>query len=685
MQDFITYDECKKSGGKEMRTWETLLNLFEACYNGKSVARLHGILLKSGLIRDGFFSSKLLHLYGIYSPLGTVRKLFGEMSLRTAYAWNSMIKRCCKEKQYKEALGLFSLMLSFENCDRFTVPIVLKACSGSRAFQFGRTVHGFVKKTDYSNSNLFVGSGLIEFYSKCGYMNDAFCVFEEYRDNPDVVLWTNLITGYEQNCKPKEALHIAHRMVCESSLVPDSITLVSIVSAYAQLLDLNSGRSVHGFMIRRELDGDLSLLNALLNLYAKSGSVMAAANLFTGMVEKDIISWGCMISCFAYNGAANAALELLDEMMIVRGIQPNSVIVISALHACEATGNLEVGRKMHKLAVSRDLESDMLVATALIDMYMSCNSPNEAVHVFENMPEKDAISWSAMINGYVRNGSLHKSMGIFQDMLNNNTRPDHILIVKILTACSEMGILQLAYCLHGYLIRGGFDNNSFVGASLIESYAKCGSLEDAVKVFCGIKDRDVVIWSCMFAGYGYHGQGKEAVKLFDEMIKNSTIFPNNVTFLSILSACSHAGLLEEGIKLFNEMVNVYKLTPEAKHYSTMVDLVARNGDMEKAMGIMNEIPFPVEDGHALWGALLGGSRIHQNVEIGEVAAKNLFQLEPEHAGYYILLSNMYAVDGKWSVAAELRNIIWQKQLKKMSGQSSIKDEVHSLTKGHCFQ
>lgn len=652
-----------------MRTWQTVLNLFEACNNGKSVALLHTILLKSALIRDGFFSAKLLHLYGIYTPLGTVRKLFDEISVRTAYAWNSMLKCCCKEKQYGDALGLFSLMLSVEHGDRFTVPIVLKACSGSRAFQFGRTVHGFVMKTDYSNSNLFVGSGLIEFYSKCGYMDDAFCVFEEYHDNPDVVLWTNLITGYEQNRKPNEALHIAHRMVCESSLVPDSITLVSIVSAYAQLLDLNSGRSVHGFMIRRELDGDLSLLNAFLNLYAKSRYVMAAANLFTVMVAKDIISWGCMISCYAHNGAANAALDLLDEMMIVRGIQPNSVIIISSLHACEATGNLEVGRKMHKLAVSKDFESDMLVATALIDMYMSCNCPNEAVHVFENMPEKDAISWSAMISGYIRNGSLYESMGIFQDMLCNNTQPDHVLMVKILTASSEMGILQLAYCLHGYLIRGGFDNNSFVGASLIESYAKCGSLDDAVKVFCGIKDRDVVIWGSMFAGYGYHGQGKEALELFGQMIKNSTISPNNVTFLSILSACSHAGLLEEGINIFNRMVNVYKLTPEAKHYSIMVDLIARNGDMEQAMAIINQIPSPVS-AH-VWGALLGASRIHQNVEMGEIAAKNLFQLEPEHAGYYILLSNMYAVDGKWNVAAELRNIIWQKQLKKMSGQSII--------------
>lgn len=582
-----------------------------------------------------------------------------------------MIKCYCKEKKYDDTLGLFSVMLSFEKPDNFTIPIVLKACSGLRALHFGRMVHGFVKKNDCINSSLFVGSGLIEFYSKCGYMEDALSVFEEY-DQPDVVLWTTLITAYEQNDDPEEALYIFNRMVEDNGLVPDPITLVSLVSACAQLLDLNSGRSVHAFMIRREIQGGLSLWNALLNLYTKSSSVKAAAHLFRVMEEKDVISWGCMISCYAHNGSATRALELLSKMIVI-GIQPNSVIVISALQACEATGNLEVGRKMHKLAVQKDFELDISVATALIDMYMSCNSPDEATDIFERMPEKDVVSWSAVLSGCVQNGMAHKSMEIFQGMIYSEIPPDSVMMVKILAACSEIGILQQACCIHGYLIRGGFDNNYFVGASLIESYAKCGSLEDAVKVFDGIQERDVVIWSSMIAGFGFHGHAKQALELFHQMIKNTKIVPNNVTFLSILSACSHGGLLEEGIKLYNKMVNDYKLTPESKHYSIMVDLVGRTGDLGQAMAIINQIPSPVS-AH-VWGALLGASRIHQNMEMGEVAMKNLSLLDPDHAGYYILLSNMYAVDGKWDVAAEVRNTVKEKQLKKLSGQSTIQYSV----------
>ncbi|KAL3526380.1 hypothetical protein ACH5RR_011036 [Cinchona calisaya] len=440
------------------------------------------------------------------------------------------------------------------------------------------------------------------------------------------------------------------------------------VSACAQLLDLNAGRSVHGFMIRKKLDGGLSLQNALLNLYAKWGSVKSAANLFSKMEEKDVISWGSMISCYAHNGSASRALELFNEM-IVRGVEPNSVVVISSLQACEATGNLDLGKKLHELAVQKGFELDVMVATTLLDMYMSCSSPDEAVELFGKMIGKDAVSWSAVLCGCVQNGLAYKSMGLFRDMLCSQIQPDAIVMVKILTACSELGILQQACCLHGYLIRGGFDNNAFVGASLIESYAKCSSLGDAIKVFEGIKDRDVVIWSSMFAGYGFHGRGKESLELFYQMVKSSTVSPNNVTFLSILSACSHAGLVEEAIKLFNMMVSDYKLTPETKHYGIMVDLLGRIGELDQAMDIINQMPLPVCP--HVWGTLLGASRIHQNMEMAEVAARNVFQLDPNHAGYYVLLSNMYAVDGKWDNAANVRTFVKEREIKKVSGQSTI--------------
>lgn len=586
-----------------------------------------------------------------------------------------MLNCYCADKQYQETLSLFSHMLSSEKPDYFTVAIVLKACSALRARDFGKKIHGFVKKNESIDSNLFVGSRLIEFYSKCGNLDDALHVLGDY-DMPDVVLWTTLVTGYQQNGEPDKALDTFSRMVMVGGLTPDPVVLVSIVTACAQLLDLNAGKSVHGFMIRKKFGG-LSLLNALLHLYAKSGSVKAAANLFSVMEEKDVISWGSLISCYAYNGYASHALELFDEMM-VRGIEPNSVVAISALQACEAARDVELGKKLHKLAVDQGFELDVMVATALIDMYMSCTSPDEALELFGRMDEKDAFVWSAVLCGCVQNGLANQSMGVFRDMLCTQIQPDAVIMVKILTACAELGILQQVCCLHGYLIRGGFDNSTFVGASLIEAYAKCGSLGDAIKVFKGMTEKDVVTWSSMFAGYGFHGQGRELLELFYEMINSSTVSPNNVTFLSILAACSHAGLVEEAIKLFNMMINDYQLIPESKHYGIMVDLLGRTGDLNHAMDIINQMPLPVHPD--VWGALLSASRIHRNMEMAEVAARNAFHLDPNHAGYYVLLSHMYAADGKWDNAARVRTFVKENQLKKVSGRSilELRDEIHSF-------
>ncbi|XP_059644453.1 putative pentatricopeptide repeat-containing protein At3g01580 [Cornus florida] len=662
-----------------MKKRELIANLFEACNNGKSFTQLHSEIVKTGLIRDTFIATKLNEVYCKYTPLSSARKLFDETPHRTVHIWNSILKSYYRQKQYAETMILFSHMVSSEKPDNFTIPIAVKACAGLRAVEFGKMIHAFVKKNYMIDSNMFVGSALIELYTKCELMDDALRVFEDFEfSRPDTVLCTTMVSGYEQNGDPEEALAFFTRMVMVERLSPDPVTLVSVVSACTQLLDRKAGSSVHGFSIRRGFDTGLSLVNALLNFYAKTGSVNAAANLFKKMGRKDVISWSSMIACYAHNGAAPEALEIFKEMIDL-GFEPNSVTTINVLRACELTCNLEEGKKIHELAAQKGFEMDVLVSTALIEMYMKCSSPKEAVDLFEQMPRKDVVSWISLLGGYVQNGMAYMAMGLFREMLSNEIQPDSIAMAKILTACSELGILQQAFCLHGYVVTCGFNNNNaFIRASLIELYSKCGSLGDAVKVFEGTSDRDIVIWSSMIAGYGIHGRGEEALQLFDRMVNISAVRPNNVTFLSVLSACSHAGLVREGIELFDMMVHEYQLNPDSKHYGIMVDLLGRTGELDKAMSIIDQMPVPA--GPHVWGALLGACRIYQNIKMGELAASNLFQLHPNHAGYYILLSNIYAVDGKWDDAAKIRTLIKGKRLKKIFGQSvvEVKSEVHSF-------
>ncbi|XVF14226.1 hypothetical protein REPUB_Repub09cG0040000 [Reevesia pubescens] len=560
--------------------------------------------------------------------------------------------------------------------DNFTLAIVLEACGGLRLLKQGKILHGFLRKNEKIGLDLFVGSALVEFYSKCGEMDDALKVFKEF-EKPDVVLWTSMVSGYEQNGCFEKAVAFFSRMVMEEGLDPDRVTLVSLVSACSKLMNLKLGRSVHGFSIRRGFGNELSMVNALLNLYAKTGYVKVAENLFTRIEGKDVVTWSSMIGCYTHNGASIEALHLFSEM-IKKGCQPNAVTVVSALQACALACDLDEGQRIHELATKRGFYLEVSVSTALIDMYMKCLSPDEAFNVFRKMPGKDVVSWVALLSGYAQNGMAYKSIGIFRDMLSSGIQPDAVSMVKILASSSELGILRQAVCLHGYVTRSGFDRNAFIGASLIELYSKCGSLDYAIKVFEGIIDKDVVLWSAMIAGYGIHGQGGESLKLFEQMVKSSAAKPNNVTFLSILSACSHAGLLSKGIEIFHMMVNDYGLDPGSEHYGIVVDLLGRTGELDKAMDIINRMPISVEP--HVWGALLAACRIHHNVELGELAAKNLLCLDSNHAGYYILLSNMYAVDGKWGNVTKIRTLIKEKGLKKMFGQSvvEIRNEVHSF-------
>ncbi|XP_056176221.1 putative pentatricopeptide repeat-containing protein At3g01580 isoform X3 [Syzygium oleosum] len=569
---------------------ELLLQLIESCENGRHLASLHSRLLKTGVAHDRRYAAKLTTSYAKSASIEDARKLFDELPQRSVYLWNSVLGSYCRGRRYEQTLCLFKQMVSNGKSgegkpDNFTVPVALKACAGLRAIEYGKMVHGYVKKSGEVDMDIFVGSALIDLYSKCGQMGSALKVFREF-PRPDVVMCTSLITGFEHNGSPVEALQLFARMAKTEGFVADPVSLITVVSACAQLLNLKLGSSVHGFMYRMGFDANLSLLNSVLNLYAKTGSIHSATNLFRKMPRTDVISWSSVIACYVCKGVTDEALDLFNEM-IEKAYEPNEVSVVGALQACAAGCNLE-------------------------------------------------------------------------------------------EACSDLGILQQAICLHGYLIRSGFSANMYVGATLLELYSKCGSLDNAIKVFSGMCEKDVVIWSSMIAGYGIHGRGKEALRLFDQMTRSSSVQPNNVTFLSLLSACSHSGLIEEGIEMFNKMVHKYHLKPDSEHYGIVVDLLGRIGQLDKAIEVIRMMPTLA--GSHVWGALLGACRIHDDIEMGELAARHLLHLDPEHAGYYVLLSNIYAMYGKWDDMSKVRCLIKEKKLKKVFGQSviEVKNKTHTF-------
>ncbi|KFK37624.1 hypothetical protein AALP_AA3G007300 [Arabis alpina] len=549
------------------------------------------------------------------------------MTKRSLYQWNTLLKSLSRDKQWEQVLCHFTQMFrDEEKPDSFTLPVALKACVELREVKYGEMIHGFVKKDAMVGSDLYVGSALIDMYAKCGRMTEALRVFDEL-EKPDIVTWSSMVSGFDKNGLPFEAVEFLRRMVMSSDVSPDRVTLITLVSACTKLSNSRLGKCVHGFVMRKGFEKDLSLLNSLLNCYAKSRAFKEAVNLFKMMEEKDVISWSTVIACYVQNGAANEALRVFNEMM-GNGIEPNVATMLSVIQACAAAHDLEQGRKAHELVIRKGLETEVKVSTALVDMYMKCFSPEEAYAVFSRMQKKDVVSWVALISGFTLNGMAQRSTEEFSKML------------------------------------------------LGELYSRCGSLGNASKVFNEITLKDTVVWTSLITGYGIHGKGTKALEIFNNMVKSSKVEPNEVTFLSILSACSHSGLIQEGLRIFNLMVSDYGLVPNLEHYTVLVDLLGRVGELDTAIDVIRRMPYSPTP--QILGTLLGACRIHQNGEMAETVAKKLFELESNHAGYYMLMSNMYGVKGEWDNVEKLRVSVKNRGIKKGLAESviEIKRKVH---------
>jgi pentatricopeptide repeat protein len=504
---------------------------------------------------------------------------------------------------------------------------------------------------------------------------NAYNAFEE----PDMVLRTSVVTGYEQNGMAQEALEFFARHVVGEGVVMSPVTLVSVISAAAQLRHVRIGQACHAFALRNDFEYDLVLMNALVGFYMRIEAVQAARRLFDGMTERDVVTWSCMITGYVQSGETCEALSVYKKM-VEAGMKPNSVTLVTVAQACSHALDVEEGKRVHDIAVKIGCELEMTVATALVDMYMKCSCHEKAMQLFRRMPKKDAVACAAVISGLTQNGLPDESMRVFKCMLLDGPVPDAVTIVKVLAACSESAVVRQAFCLHGYLINTGFCDKIFVAAALVDMYSKCGNLGSAVRVFESATEKDVVTWSSMIAGYGVHGLGQQAVALYQRMVASS-VRPNSQTFVSVLSACSHSGLVQEGKSIFKSMTQVYGLTPNREHCSAIVDLLGRAGELQEATELLQEMG-GTADAHT-WCALLAACRTHRVTEMSEVVAAKLLKLDPDHVGYYNLLTNIYAFDEKWDSVKETRGIIRDRGLNKVPGISAVEvnNVMHTFTAG----
>lgn len=463
-----------------------------------------------------------------------------------------------------------------------------------------------------------------------------------------------------------------YSLMRREGFLPNNFTFPFVLKACARLSDFQFGVKIHNLVVKAGFDSNMFVQTSLVCLYAKSGYLEHARKLFDDITDKNVVSCTAIISGYIDVWRFREAIDMFQRLLEM-DLRPDSFTLVRVLSACTQLGDASTREWIDRYIIQIGMEKNVFVGTALVDMYVKCGNMERAQSVFDGLHEKDIVSWSTMIQGYASNALPREAVNIFFQMRRENVKPDCYSMVGILSACANLGALELGEWASGLMDRNHFMLNPILGTALIDMYAKCGNMVSALGVFKGMKERDTVVWNAIISALAMNGHVKASFAVFGQVEKFG-IQPNGNTFIGLLCGCTHAGLVDEGRRYFNNMIRVFSITPTVEHYGCMVDLLGRAGLLNEAHQLINHMP--MEANAIVWGALLGSCRIHRDTQLAEHVLKRLIELEPWSSGNYVLLSNIYSSNHRWDDAAKIRSSMIGKGIQKPPGYSWIEvDEV----------
>ncbi|KAI9081026.1 hypothetical protein K1719_037006 [Acacia pycnantha] len=547
-------------------------------------------------------------------------------------------------------------------------------------------IHARIITINYA-SLPFLLNDLLLFYAKCGFIDRGLLLFSTSNDKSrNVVTWTTIITQLSHFKMPLLALDYFNRMRC-TGVFPNQFTFSAVLPACADTVVVAHGEQMHGLIWKHGFEGDTFVASALLDMYAKCFDISMAKKVFDEMPDRTIVSWNSMIVGFLKNKLYDHAIGIFREVLRETSVDPDQVSFSSVLSACANAARFDIGKQVHGNIIKRGLITVVYVKNSLLDMYSKCSLFDDAMKMFSDIGDRDVVTWNVMIVGCVHNDIFEAACSYFQAMRREGISPDEVSYSSALHASANLATLTQGTSIHAHILKTGFMKNACILSSMITMYGKCGNLLDAYWVFEETEDHNVVSWTAMITVYQQHGCANEAIELFEKMLKQG-IVPEYITFVSVLSACSHTGQVEDGFKYFNSMANIYNIKPGLEHYACMVDLLARNGRLNEANKFTESMPMKPDS--SIWGALLGACGKYGNVEMGREVAERLFELEPDNPGNYALLSNIYTRHGMVEKADEVRQLMGINRVRKETGCSwiefrnqtsvfTVNDKSHSRT------
>ncbi|CAM8891440.1 unnamed protein product [Rhodiola kirilowii] len=522
----------------------------------------------------------------------------------------------------------------------------------------------------YQPPNTFLHNRLLHLYAKCGSISDVRNLFDKM-PHRDVFSWNAMLSACSKLGEEIHVWDVFDRMPRRDSVSyntvmaclagngswgkvvrvlvdmqregfdPTEYSYVSVLQACAKMGDLRRGKQVHGRIAVAGFIGNVFVANGLIDVYAKCGEIGMARWIFDGMVTRSVVSWNSMIAGCLANLKPADAVELFRRMRIA-GVQP-----------------------------------DQITISSMIGAYFQCGCVEEAVKLFSVVKEKDKVCWTEMIVGYGQCGREEEALSVFDEMMKEGVSPDSFTLSSVISACSKLALLSLGQSVHGKAVHMGVAGDLLVSSSLIDMYSRCGVTNNASSIFDLMETRNVISWNSMIAGYAQNGQDSKALDLFERMLEED-LKPDNVTFVGVLSACVHSGLVGDGQEYFKSISERHGLIPNTDHYACMINLYGRSGYVEKAIEVANCMQH--KPNHLIWSTLLTVCSLNGDVANAEMAANQLFELDPHNAGPYIMLSNVYAAHGKWKDMASLRSTMKSRGIKKFAAYSwtEVDNKVHKF-------
>ncbi|XP_057975485.1 pentatricopeptide repeat-containing protein At4g08210 isoform X2 [Malania oleifera] len=622
------------------------------------------------------------------------------MIVRNVVTWTTIVSAYTNNGSPHEAIRLYKHMLDTQSevPNGFIHSAVLKACGMVGNLELGRLLHERITRAKLEHDTVLMNT-LLDMYVKCGSLRDAQKIFDEMilvnstswntiilgygkegqmeeavnlfcrMPEPDVVSWNSIIAGFAHKDSPRtlEFLCMMHR----EGLKLDCFSLPCVLKTCGFLGLLAMGKQIHCYFVKSGFESCCFTVSALLDMYSSCKELDEAVKLFSQCsgskysIQDDLALWNSMLSVYALYDANSSALKMVSQIH-TSGAHVDHYTFSTALRICINVQNLKLGLQVHGLVVTSGYELDYIVGSILIDFYVRHGSLKDALRLFHRLPEKDVVAWSGLLAGCVKKGLNLLAFELFRDMVNIDA-VDQFVISSVLKACSNIVQLGVGKQVHVFSIKSGYESDEVTLTSLIDMYSKCGAIDEALALFNCMPIRDVVCWTGIIVGCGQNGRAHKAIELFQQMI-NSGLKPNEITFLGVLSACRHAGLVGEARAIFKSMKTEYGLNPQFEHYYCMVDLLGRAGCFKEAERLIADMPF--EPDQAMWSSLLVACGARKNAELISVIAAHLRAVPPKDPSVYATLSNVYATLGMWDDSAQVRQAMKEMGIKE-AGKSWI--------------